>query len=357
MIPGLLGVLGLVLLIVRMWPRPFHPCMVEPDSWPLVSIIVTVCNDEKKIGRLLDSLCSLDYLHYEVIVVDDSSADDTLVIARRHKVRLIRGTRRPEGWNAQAWACYQGAQAARGSYLLFTHVNTVHHTTSLRRVMYELLHGRAQGLSALPEYELPRIWTRLCGPFHVLLLALTNPYGKPRSGQTFASGSYLLLERSIYDRIGGHIRVWADGVDNTPLVEAVLTEGGRWKVYTGPTVFSLRLDESLADFIRGWRRHIRAGFAFRSWSTPFEITLLFAAATGEGRWKEPDGWFIMLMTWFVLWRAQKNLGPFSLWGLLFLPFSLVLFCSVSMLGLWDRLLKRLLFWKKQVYPAPAVESP
>jgi glycosyltransferase involved in cell wall biosynthesis len=357
MIPVLLGTLGLVLLIVRMWPRPFRPCLVEPDSWPLVSIILPVCNDERMIERVLDSLGRLDYLHYEVIVVDVGSTDDTFMKARKHKVRLIRARNRPEGWNSRAWACFEGAQAARGAWLLFTDVNTVHHTTSLRRVMYEVLHSQAQGLSALPKYEMTRCWQRLCGPFYVLLFALTNPYGKARAGQVFATGSYLLLERKMYDRIEGHRRVWADGVDDIPLADAVLTEGGRWKVYTGPTIFTRHLDESIADFVRGWRYQVRAGFGFNFWTVPFELPLLVAATLGAGRWADLEGWFILLMTWFVLARIQKSLGRFSFWGVWLLPLSLMLLCIVAGLGLCDRLLRRLLFWKKQVYPAPVVESP
>jgi chlorobactene glucosyltransferase len=227
--------------------------MEQPASWPLVSIIVPARNEEKVIGRLLQSLTTLDYPHYEVIVVDDCSEDDTSQIARTFKVRLIRGKERPPGWNGKQWACHQGALAARGSYLLFTDADTLHHTTGLRRVMCEMLHSEAQGFTVLPQLESPKFWERLCGPFHVFLLTITNPYGKARSGQVFAIGQYLLFERRFYDRMGGHTRVRADWVEDIPLAEALLAEGGRWKVYTGPAVFSVRMYETMSDFIKGWR--------------------------------------------------------------------------------------------------------
>jgi glycosyltransferase involved in cell wall biosynthesis len=356
MIPGLLGALGLLLLIYRMWPRTFRPCMVQPASWPLVSIIVPARNEEKVIGPLLDSLAKLDYPHYEIIVVDDCSEDDTAIIARTYNVRLIRGQERPEGWNGKQWACHQGAMAAHGSYLLFTDADTVHHTTGLRRVMCEMLNSEAQGLTVLPQHQNPKFWERLTGPFHCLLLAVTNPYGKPRSGQVFAIGQYLVFERKFYDRMGGHTRVRADWVEDIPLAEAVLAERGRWKVYTGPAVFSVRMYETLSDFIRGWRRNFRAGMGYSYWGSTFEITLFIAAAIGEGRLNESYPWLVMLLTWLVLVRIQNNLGRFSVWGVILLPFSLGLFCYITMLAVYDRVFRRPMNWKNRAYSAQAVSA-
>jgi glycosyltransferase involved in cell wall biosynthesis len=328
--------------------------MEQPASWPLVSIIVPARNEEKVIGRLLQSLTTLDYPHYEVIVVDDCSEDDTSQIARTFKVRLIRGKERPPGWNGKQWACHQGALAARGSYLLFTDADTLHHTTGLRRVMCEMLHSEAQGFTVLPQHESPKFWERLCGPFHVFLLTITNPYGKARSGQVFAIGQYLLFERRFYDRMGGHTRVRADWVEDIPLAEALLAEGGRWKVYTGPAVFSVRMYETMSDFIKGWRRNFRAGMGYSYWGSSLEIVLLMAAAIGEARLNHPYPWMVMLLTWLVLWRVQRNLGRFSIWGIILLPFSLGLFCYISLLAVYDRVFRRPMNWKNRAYPAQAV---
>jgi len=355
MIAGVLASLGLILLIYRMWPRRFRPCMYEPAGWPLVSVIVPARNEENVLGRLLDSLDQLDYPHYEVIVVDDCSEDATAAIARRHKVRLICGQERPSTWNGKQWACHQGALAARGSYLLFTDADTVHHSTSLRRAMVEMLKSGAHGFTTLPSHESPRFWERLCGPFHVLLLAVTNPYGKPRPGQVFAIGQYLIFERRFYDRIGGHVRVRADWVEDIPLAEAVLAEKGRWQVYTGPDIFTVRMYESLGDFVRGWRRNFRAGMGYSYWGSSLEITLFIAAAVGGGRLNEGYSWLIIVLTALVIVRAQKKLGRFSVWGVIFMPFSLMLFCSISVLAVYDRLFKRPMNWKNRAYPVEAAQ--
>ncbi|HYX39726.1 MAG TPA: glycosyltransferase [Oligoflexus sp.] len=351
-----LASIGLMLLIYRIWPRHFRPCMYEPAGWPLVSIIVPARNEENVLGQLLASLDHLDYPHYEVIVVDDCSDDDTAAIALSHKLRLVRGKERPAGWNGKQWACHQGAMAAKGSYLLFTDADTIHHTTGLRRAMCEVLDCEAQGFTTLPAHQSPTLWERLCGPFHVLLMAVTNPYGKARPGQVFAIGQYLLFERKFYDRFGGHTRVRADWVEDIPLAEALLAEGGRWVVYTGPAIFSVRMYETMGDFVRGWRRNFRAGMGYSYWGASLEITLFMAAAIGGGRLNALYPWLIILLTALVFLRAQEKLGRFSAWGVLLFPFSLVLFCWVSILAVYDRLFNRPMNWKNRAYPASATPA-
>src|SRR3990172_1618854 len=59
-----------------------------------VSIVVPAYNAERTIGPLLDSLMSLHYPEYEVIIVNDGSKDRTREIVEQYPVRLINQTNR-----------------------------------------------------------------------------------------------------------------------------------------------------------------------------------------------------------------------------------------------------------------------
>jgi len=56
---------------------------------PKVSVIICVYNGEKIIGRCIDSLLNQDYDNYEIIVVNDASADDTERICKRYGDKIV----------------------------------------------------------------------------------------------------------------------------------------------------------------------------------------------------------------------------------------------------------------------------
>jgi glycosyltransferase involved in cell wall biosynthesis len=80
----------------------------------LVSIIVPVFNEEKVIGRLLESAKRQIYKEIEVIVVDDASTDNTVIEAKKFTDLVFK--RKHAERSAQR---NFGAKMAKGKYLLF----------------------------------------------------------------------------------------------------------------------------------------------------------------------------------------------------------------------------------------------
>ncbi len=86
--------------------------MTEPVRKPLISVIVCARNEEARIGRALE--CVLANEPAEVIVVDGGSEDDTVAIAERYGVRVIRS-----GGKGLAYDRQLGADAARHKLVCF----------------------------------------------------------------------------------------------------------------------------------------------------------------------------------------------------------------------------------------------
>jgi O-antigen biosynthesis protein len=82
--------------------------------WPQVSVVVCCYNAEATLNECLESLTNLHYPNYEVIVIDDGSADATQCIAAQHEMRCIRV---PNGGLSQARNL--GIEAARGEIVAF----------------------------------------------------------------------------------------------------------------------------------------------------------------------------------------------------------------------------------------------
>lgn len=60
------------------------------EGTPKVSVILTVKNEERTIGRAIESVHGIDYPMYEVIVVDGGSEDRTVAIAKDHGAKVIQ---------------------------------------------------------------------------------------------------------------------------------------------------------------------------------------------------------------------------------------------------------------------------
>jgi rSAM/selenodomain-associated transferase 2 len=94
-------------------PQP-HPKL---QIRPAISVVIPTLNEERLIGRTLDSIPNDPAL--EVIVADGGSADGTAAIAELHGARVLHA---PRGRAAQMNA---GAAEAIGDVLLFLHADTL----------------------------------------------------------------------------------------------------------------------------------------------------------------------------------------------------------------------------------------
>lgn len=334
--------LGLLLLVARMMPRGRAFMLPEGSARPPVSVIVPARNEEHNLPRLLASLAALDYPDVEVVVVDDCSEDRTAVVAESFGARVIRGRPLPEGWKGKQWACWQGAEAARGDLLLFTDADTEHAPKGLARAVDDLLGSGAGASTALPFHDAVTLWEKLLGSFHVMLIALTNPYGTPRCGRVFAIGQYLLFTRTAYEAVGGHAAVRAATVEDLPIANACLRAGIAWRVFPEDGVFAVRMYRTFAEFVAGWRRNFRAGLGESSVWAPVEVAAFAAALV--------TFWPMIGMIVFTAWR-QRGLGRFSVWGAVFSLGGLAVFSVVTGLAVFDKVFRRDLRWKARAYAA------
>jgi len=142
--------------------------MPSPER-PSVTVVIPARNAAADIGALLDAVRSQaapDVL--EVIVVDDSSADDTAVRARCHGATVIeRGT--ADGGNPAA-ARNLGARSARGEMLVFLDADCVPAPGWLAALLAAHAEGEAVVGGALdlpPGLPLTARLDYYCGWYHV----------------------------------------------------------------------------------------------------------------------------------------------------------------------------------------------
>lgn len=185
-----------------------------PEPAPLISVLIPARNEAANIGSCLDSLMKQDYSNLEILVLDDSSTDDTTAIVERataedSRVRLLKGQPLVAGWAGKPYACHQLASEARGSWLLFTDADTIHASSTLRHVLSAALGSRAALVSGFPYQRTASIWQKMTMPimFYFMLLCWMPFWWIQRSGRTLPSvaiGQFMFFSAAEYRAIGGH---------------------------------------------------------------------------------------------------------------------------------------------------------
>lgn len=110
---------------------------VEPSSVSaIVSVVIAAFDEERLVGRCVDSILAQTYVPLEVIVVDDGSGDRTAEIAEHRGVRVIRVPHR-----GPARARNIGAEAARGEAVVFVDADLELDPSCIERLTAPILDG------------------------------------------------------------------------------------------------------------------------------------------------------------------------------------------------------------------------
>ncbi len=257
-------------------------------EWPFVSIIVPARNEERNLPRLLPSLLRQYYPNYEVIVVDDQSEDATPRILaewsqRDNRLEVVHGVELPrnEGWLGKPHAMQQGAQAAKGEWLLFTDADTVHQPLSLSSSMAFALAHDIDLLSILPCAELGSLAEKLLMPVAFEGIFTLYPPAKvndPISKVAIANGQYMLIRREVYDAVGGTARVKDKIAEDLELSKAVKGDGHRLFLADGRDLMSVRMYTNFAEVWQGWSKNVVLSFRENPAQGVFSFAGVFSLA-------------------------------------------------------------------------------
>jgi len=233
-----------------------------PEGWPLVSIIVPAHNEERVIADCVASLLASDYPALEVVVVLDRCSDRTRDLLRPFterdpRLRVIENADCPPDWAGKCNAARVGAEAARGSHLLFTDAD-VRFDPALVRAAIGLLRRDRRGLLSLLPRVVASTWVeRVVQPIAALALMMMYPIDKVNREyrrRPFANGQFMLFERSVYARVGGHAATKNDLLEDIAFARLVEASGARVGLAFGVDMLEVRMYASYAALHEGWKR-------------------------------------------------------------------------------------------------------
>ena len=229
---------------------------------PKISVILPARNEEKYIARCLDSILKQDYINFEIIAVNDSSTDRTGVIIQQFarkspKIVAVSAGPAPVGWVGKNWACFQGYLKATGDIFLFTDADTVHSPYIMSLAVGHLIQQDLDAITAIPRLLCLDFWTKITLPLlsiflHTQFSALRVNNPKSKTGYFF--GSFFVITRGIYEKVGTHKAVKHEFVEDGALGKKVKEEKFRMKMVRGEHYIDAIWARNLNTLWHGLRR-------------------------------------------------------------------------------------------------------
>jgi len=268
---GALGAIGATAHTVYNLRKLRTPSDATDHITERVSVVIPARNESSNISACVAAaLNSTDLDDLEVIVLDDASTDGTAPVAVEaahgdSRFRLITSNEDvPEGWLGKNWACERLGAASSGSVIAFLDADVVVDPTGIARSIALMQSARLDIACPYPRQESHTALERLVQPLlqwsWLTLLPLGLAETSPRPELTAGNGQLLIIDRTMYERIGGHSAVKAEVLEDIALVRTVKSAGGRGGVVDGTHVARCRMYDSADALVDGYTKSLWSAF-------------------------------------------------------------------------------------------------
>ncbi len=217
------------------------------DSTPTkVSIVIPAYNAEKTIAPLLESLLDLDYVGYDITVVNDGSVDRTRDIIRRYPVRLVDQPNR--GASAARDAGFRLASAEIVAYVDSDVIVTRDWLTNLIVPFSDAKVGATTGQTIFLRNEKCTSWVRS--------LDIERRNARRRMYTHLANGPNSAFRREVLLKSGGFDPRWYHAED-TEVSYRILKQGHQIRYVPDAIVYHVP-EDSWPNFLRKRYRDAKA---------------------------------------------------------------------------------------------------
>jgi len=341
---------------------------------PAVSVLIPARDEERNIAASLGAVLASRDTEFEVVVLDDDSADATAEIVEHFakndsRVRLEKAPSLPAGWCGKQHACHILAGHARHSHFVFLDADVRLAPDALRRVTTFMQESGAHLVSGVPRQELGTFSDHLLLPLiHFVLLGflpLTIMRQRGSSPSCSAGcGQLLVAEREAYFASGGHAAFRNEMHDGLKLPRAFRTAGFRTDLFDATDVATCRMYQTGADVWRGLSKNASEGLAapktivpmtlalFGGQVMPFLLLAMANILSPAARVVSASAVALVLLPRFLSIRRFEH----SLGSALLHPFGILALLAIQWHAFLRQLFGRPAEWKGRRYGAPALKT-
>lgn len=252
-----------VVLVNAIFRQPLPPC--PNDFNPLVSILIPARNEEQNIGLLLQDIQQQEWQNFEVLVFNDQSTDKTAEIVESYtktdqRFQLFNSDGLPEGWLGKNYGCYQLAQKAKGSYLLFLDADVRISGTIIAGTITKVQQHKLGLLSIFPK-QIMRSWGEyLTIPImnFILLRLLPLVFVRllPFSSMAAANGQFMLFDAKTYRERQPHQTFRDNKVEDISIAQSFKKDKIRIACLAGNPSISCRMYNSFTEAVNGFSKNV-----------------------------------------------------------------------------------------------------
>lgn len=299
-----------VLVVLLAGLRRIRPAL--NDDTPFVSVIVAARNEERNLDRLLTSLTQQQYPHYEIVIADDRSTDETRSILERwrkqeKRVQCVHIDATPPGWSPKKYALTRAIRQARGEILCFTDADCVPPPGWLRGIVtrFDATVGVVAGYSPydvglLGDHTPSGFWNELYFSFvyyEELKAALWSAGAIGLNMAWLCTGRNLAYRRRVFDQVNGFESIKHSLSGDDDLFLQLVRRKTDWKIdyaLDKSTFVPTAPPPNFSAFLRQRIRHFSAG---RFFSLPMK--LFFTAFHASN---------LLIVLSFILWLLVPKLS-------------------------------------------------
>jgi chlorobactene glucosyltransferase len=336
-----------------------------------VSVVIAARNEADDLPGTLDTLLAQDYRLLEIVVVDGGSTDGTpqVIDARSPRVRRIDEPPLPDGWVGKNWACWTGATATTGEWLLFLDADVRLHPAAVRTVVAWAESEHADLATISPRVEMAGFWERLVIPFwtQMILTYFRVPrVNRSDSSAAMANGQFLLLRRTVYEQVGGHAAIRSYVLEDVEIARRVRAAALTLRIAHAADLAVTRMYRDPGEMFEGLLKNVHgtefsAGRLVGFWVGLFGLFLLPLALLPFGWWAQ-SGLLIAMgaFLWVALFGKHvgfaRALGAPAVYGLLY-PLAVLYYLRLVSVSLVRGLRHQPVSWKGRAYPLLKPSGP
>jgi glycosyltransferase involved in cell wall biosynthesis len=195
------------------------------DELPSVSVCIPARNETHAMTQCLERVIASTYPKLEIIVLDDSSADNTSILIKSFAhagVRFVEGSQLPEGWLGKNHALQGLLHEASGSYILFMDVDTHIQPDTIEQLVAYAKQENASMISVLPRRADGWRASVLLGTLRYLWELVLHR----RSAPAVASSAWMIHRHTLRDDLGGFDPIKSAIQPEAKLAAALMTSNG-----------------------------------------------------------------------------------------------------------------------------------